>query len=371
MALRNIIINHSLLKLKTYRQFSSSRIISKNLYKSSLPVLSTPWLMLPPDVKDGPNGPTDNYMNIIDKSIVKIDRPTIAHGSVPFNTMCVGSARGWVAFDCDSDGSLFLANPYITEASSRNLEAILPPDYGIFKEGLYFTLTGDPLSNNFSLIMEDRRDYKGHGVQIGNDNGWQKQSSPVNSISRVAYNRKVNTVYELHLEKSGNDLQISWWHPLEDDKYEKESLDLSVDPKMIEKYWELFMYSSNHDAEKYLVVTEENDPRLFLVIRPLAKDDEVGVLTKNIELFEIDLEGDGKIEWVESIGDQALFLGRNSEPFFISTRNCSGLKSNCVYVADDLGFYDLETKCIKPFLSLGDLANIHPNVYWVAPPSFA
>ncbi|XP_074318175.1 uncharacterized protein LOC141654969 [Silene latifolia] len=365
MALRNI-LNHSLRKLKPYRQFSSSTIISKNLYKSSLPILSTPWLMLPPDVKDGPNGPSDNYWNIIDKSIVKMDRP-IAHGSVLFNTKCVGSAKGWVAFVCDSDGSLFLANPYATEASCRKLPGL--PE-GIHRDGLHFILVGDPPSNNFLLLNYS---YGKHGCEIGNSNGWRhNEFRPSQALrSRLAYNRKANTVYESHLERSGK-LQIIWWHPLMDCKCTENRWVLSppLDPNVIGKYMELNEgYPEDHGVETYLVVdTEENNPSLFFVIRHFARQDGIQWETKDIELYKIDLEGDGKLERVESIGDQALFIGRNSEPFFISTHKCSGLKPNCVYVAEDLGYYDLETKSITPFLSLGDLANIRPHVYWVAPP---
>ncbi|XP_074319053.1 uncharacterized protein LOC141655976 [Silene latifolia] len=382
MALRNI-LNRCAHKLKPYRQFSSSTLISKNFYNSSLPILSTPWLMLPPDVKDGPNGPTDNYLNIIDKSIIKIDRPT-AHGSVPFNTMCVGSAKGWVAFECDSDGSLFLANPYATEARCRKLPG---PSAPIYSEGLHFTLAGDPMSNNFALIMRQTGFLpllisKGgdserwiYGAKIDYNNGLLKRLETEYSISRMAYNRKSNTVYELHLDENSGKLEIICWYPLGDDENGKKKRVLSscLDPKVVKKYHE-FEYEDSVDrnnVDRYLAVTEQNDPRLFLVIRPTtATENGVGCETKDIELFEIDLEGDGKVECVESIGDRALFLGANSDPFFISTRDCSGIKSNCVYVAEELGYYDLETKCKTPFLSLGDLANTRPQVYWVAPPFF-
>ncbi|XP_074318197.1 uncharacterized protein LOC141654991 [Silene latifolia] len=347
MAVRSI-LNHCVHKLRPYRQFSSSStIISKNSYKSSLPILSTPWLMLPPDVKDGPNGPSDNYFNIIDKSIVKIDRP-LAHGSVPFNTKCVGSAKGWVAFEFDSDGSLFLANPY-TEARCHKLPPLKFPKY---RQGLHFTLAGDPMSENFSLIEEKRELH--------------------NKLCLAAYNRKADTLYKLHFEDDNRKLQfITRSYPFEDDETgdKRRALSLSLYPEIYKVFDKVNPWDYN--VEVYLVVTEGNNSRLFLVIRHLAKKDEVGCETKDIKLLKIDLEGEGEVEYVESIDDQALFIGTNSEPFFISTHNGSGIKSNCVYVADDLGYYDLETKCITPFLSLGDLADVRPQVYWVAPPSFA
>ncbi|KAA8523621.1 hypothetical protein F0562_010044 [Nyssa sinensis] len=143
--------------------------------------------------------------------------------------------------------------------------------------------------------------------------------------------------------------------------------------------------------EKYLV---ESAGEFLMVLRSLEweeSDDEEEITDSDtntvyrtahyrtvlFEVFKLDLS---KKEWskVESLGDEALFLGHN-QAIAVSTRNSSRCRANCIYFTDsywegyftnihgchDMGVYDLET---QSFEQLYDSSQIwRCPFHWITP----
>ncbi|KAF6159626.1 hypothetical protein GIB67_034588 [Kingdonia uniflora] len=114
--------------------------------------------------------------------------------------------------------------------------------------------------------------------------------------------------------------------------------------------------------------------KLVFCQRDLDENVKVGLYTSyktsGFKIYSLDLKTK-KWSKSKSLGDYALFVGRNSFP--ISTSEITSYKRDCIYFTDDyyagpcheIGIYSLKDRCVKS-LPFGEVSTF-PGPVWVAP----
>ncbi|XP_074303999.1 uncharacterized protein LOC141638484 [Silene latifolia] len=351
-----------------------------------LPPTPTPWLRVPVDTGESMFVEFDNFYNIVDKRLVKLDRMNAY--SIDCNILCVGSSRGSLAFVCQS-GRVYFGYPlagggmkgeiYGDQEFDDNQYWIDKSNHGLHSLTRFYTKIGDletvlcypryhpqnPTPENYhDFYVQWSCSYPGKWTRY--PNLFHKDDPP------IVYCEKTKTVYKLSCNCNGPWVVELW--DMSDERINVTSrINVAFDSSYEIETRERELRARCHQ-DRYLVLTGEygggrGDSVLYLVVRHHNR--ELGVSqTRAMDVFRFDLVR-GKMSYTTELDDHAFFIGQGSDSFAVPVEKCGpgGLKPNSVYIADDLRVFGLKNRSITPILDTGDMSMTRFQSLWIPPPT--
>ncbi|KAM6543586.1 hypothetical protein CsatB_008033 [Cannabis sativa] len=366
--------------LTTYADYLRFRVVCRS-WRSSVPSTPNnlppqlPWLMLPKSRHRRPHSAA--FFNLSSNKVYLINLPeALSHGK-----RCCGSSHGWLVI-LDETPSLLLLNP-LTRSKFH-----LPP-ISTFPNVLRFSYS--EIGREYALRSPSGESYTQNLRQI-RDSFVKKvvlSSSPKESTGFVAL-AILHETGDLAFCKSGDQ---TWTFIEGASSYSEDVIHYNSSFYAVNKYGVVAVCDVGEStspsvsiiietptqvgADMQYLVSSKDD--LVLVSRYLEIDydnSEELYRTVGFNVFRLDWSDEDEPKWdkVNDLGDQMLFIGKNSS-LSISASDFPGCVGNCIYFTDDyselnyesvFGEFDSGIFC----LSDGTIErkwNSHCTDYWPTP----
>lgn len=359
--------------------------VSKSCLFSSFSQLQPPLLMVPTDHQEYYDDENSNngccFFNLEEKLGHYEFKNLRGYDKRTHN--CIGSSQGCLIILDKKEGALFIFNPFQIETRKMNLPSCFD---GITKA----ILTSDPICHGkkFGVVIIHGNIFSKIAFLMHGDTKWTDLEGSNGSYAHIMCR-------ENYLFALSDVCSVEIWDFRGLVPVKKGKIEVSFSDKLME-FGECFkdLYTCN----LYLV---ESRGDLLLVKRIIGEfvredgevvteggllDDEVyshlvcPYMTKKFYVYKLDFGG--KFFWgrIESLGDEALFLGVNQSES-VSALDFQEIKGNSIYFTDDywdrmnqnehdmygghdMGVFDLKHGSIKQLFP-GDLKKFDPAPFWV------
>uniref|UniRef100_A0A5B7BKI2 KIB1-4 beta-propeller domain-containing protein n=1 Tax=Davidia involucrata TaxID=16924 RepID=A0A5B7BKI2_DAVIN len=307
----------------------------------------------------------------------------------PDDAVCVGSSHGWIAFIHPRNCFVYLFNPLMISSSDlpyiplppvetlpSNIRGVVvhksdqhsAPCPSLVKQ---FTFDHGESGFVYTLFPQEVKEFIIHMVVLSSppplspttpsnctvmachsaldiafckpwDESWTPLQGSIGPCADIVYFSKEGRFYNL-----GDNKELEAWD-LSDPSSPKSSV---MRPSFCEReldFSELIL-RDHCSCVSYLV---DSSGDLLLVLKYSSSESEDCLPTRRIDVYKLNF-AENKWEFVECLGDRAIFLGWKYS-FSVSTRDYPDLNKNSVYFTSsyggfDKGIFNLEDNSVTPF----------------------